>query len=85
MKVEPATPTEIEMMADAMPPRLRASVIALAWCALRYGELAELRRKDIDAASDDPCPTGSDLPPGGPVVGLHRSRTPRPDVSILRA
>ena len=28
-----------------MPPNLRAAVLLAAWCALRQGELAELRRK----------------------------------------
>lgn len=31
-----------------MPERLRLAVHLGAWCALRYGEVAELRRSDID-------------------------------------
>ncbi|GAB2480534.1 hypothetical protein GCM10027030_13190 [Luteococcus sediminum] len=31
-----------------MPERYRAMVHIAAWCALRYGELTELRRKDVD-------------------------------------
>jgi len=41
------TPAEVDELAAQMPPRLRASVIVAAWCALRYGELTELRRSDI--------------------------------------
>lgn len=31
-----------------MPPRYRAMVLLASWCALRFGELAELRRSDVD-------------------------------------
>jgi len=31
-----------------MPDRLRALVLIGAWCGLRFGELIELRRKDLD-------------------------------------
>ena len=33
-----------------MPKRLRLMVLLAAWCAMRFGELAELRRKDIDGS-----------------------------------
>jgi integrase len=46
--LEPATPAELNVIAANMPERLRAAAMISAWCALRYGELAELRRKDID-------------------------------------
>jgi integrase len=46
-KIEPATLAELEILASAMPERYRAMVILGAWCALRFGELAELRRSDI--------------------------------------
>jgi integrase len=82
-KVEPATPAEIEIMADAMPPRLRASVIISAWCALRYGELAELRRKDIDVKRHlIRVRRAVTFPPGGPVVGPPKSDAGVRDVSI---
>lgn len=45
---EPLTVAEIEALADAMPAKRRALVLLGAWCALRFGELAELRRRDID-------------------------------------
>lgn len=47
--LEPATIGELETVSRNMPDRLRAAVAISAWCALRYGELAELRRRDIDA------------------------------------
>jgi len=48
-KVKPATLSELETIAAAMPDRHRLMVLLAAWCALRFGELAELRRGDVDA------------------------------------
>jgi len=31
-----------------MPQRYRLMVLLASWCGLRFGELAELRRKDVD-------------------------------------
>lgn len=42
-----ATPEQVDVIADAMPPRLRMLVLLGAYCQLRFGELAELRRADI--------------------------------------
>ncbi len=82
-KVEPATPAEIEIMADAMPPRLRASVIISAWCALRYGELAELRRKDIDVKRHViRVRRAVVFLKGGPEVGPTKSDAGVRDVSV---
>ncbi len=47
-KSRPATLEELAIIAEHMPERLRLAVLIAAWCALRYGELAELRRGDID-------------------------------------
>lgn len=47
VKIRPATLTELETIATEMPERLRLMVLLAAWCALRFGECAELRRKDI--------------------------------------
>lgn len=47
-RVEPLTLPQLATLADAMPERLRMAVLLGCWCALRYGELAELRRSDID-------------------------------------
>ncbi len=46
--IRPATLAELEAATAAMPERLRAMVLLAAWCAMRFGELAELRRRDID-------------------------------------
>ena len=47
-EVHPATPEELVVITEAMPPRYRLMVQLAAWCALRFGELTELRRGDID-------------------------------------
>lgn len=47
-KVKPATLAEIEALVGAMPPKYRTMTLLAAWCGLRFGELTELRRKDID-------------------------------------
>jgi integrase len=47
-RIEPASLAELETIAGAVPPRYRLMILLAAWCALRFGELAELRRSDID-------------------------------------
>ena len=47
-QVRPATLDELDALAEAMPPRYRLLVHLAAWCALRFGELTELRRLDVD-------------------------------------
>jgi len=46
--IEPATLPQLATITQAMPERLRLAVLLGCWCALRYGEMAELRRSDID-------------------------------------
>ena len=43
---------EIEIIVNAMPDRYKAMVLLAAWCALRLGELTELRRRDITITDD---------------------------------
>lgn len=47
-KVQPASLEELEVLTAAMPERLQLMILLAAWCALRFGELTELRRADID-------------------------------------
>lgn len=46
-KVIPPTPDELQQILDAITPRYRAAVIIAAWGGCRFGEMTELRRKDI--------------------------------------
>ena len=42
------TVAEVEALADAVPKQYRAMVLIAAWCGLRFGEAAALRRDRID-------------------------------------
>ncbi|OBA65742.1 integrase [Mycolicibacterium elephantis] len=46
-KTRPATLDELTTMVEEMPDRFRAMMMLACWGALRFGELVELRRKDI--------------------------------------
>lgn len=46
-KIRPASLDEIATIAQEMPEQYRTMVLLAAWCALRFGELTELRRKDV--------------------------------------
>ncbi|TPG31657.1 tyrosine-type recombinase/integrase [Mycolicibacterium hodleri] len=45
--IRPATLPELETLTAAMPEQYRAMVLLAAWCGARFGELTELRRKDV--------------------------------------
>lgn len=45
---EPASLAELEVIVSEMPEPHRLAILLMAWCALRFGEVVELRRKDID-------------------------------------
>jgi integrase len=47
-RIRPATLAELEALVKALPDRYRLMALLAAWCALRFGELAELRRGDIN-------------------------------------
>ncbi|ORX08143.1 tyrosine-type recombinase/integrase [Mycolicibacillus trivialis] len=48
-QTKPATLDELDIIVEAMPDRFRAMVLLATWAALRFGELVELRRSDIDS------------------------------------
>ena len=48
---KPATPQQIATIVENMPDKYRALVLLAAWCGLRWGEVSELRRKDVDLTS----------------------------------
>ncbi|MCG2798681.1 MAG: site-specific integrase [Cellulomonas sp.] len=53
VKIKPATLDELGVIVTAMPERLQLMVLLASWCALRFGELAELRRGDIELRTLD--------------------------------
>ena len=50
-KIVPATLAELDALTKAMPSKYQLLVLLAAWCGLRFGELAELRRSDIDVTN----------------------------------
>lgn len=82
-KIKPATVDELAVIVEHMPPRYRLLVHLAAWCALRYGELAELRRKDIDLrAGVIRVRRGVTWAGGEPVIGPPKSEAGIRDVVI---
>lgn len=82
-KVKPATLAELETVVGAMPEQLRAMVLLAAWCALRFGELAELRRKDVDVTNMViHIRRGVVLVDGARLVGTPKSDAGMRDVAI---
>jgi integrase len=51
-EVQALTPAELDKVAEALPETYRAAVPLAAWCGLRFGELIELRRKDVHVAGN---------------------------------
>lgn len=58
--IRPATLDELETLVAEMPEQYRAMVLLASWCALRFGELTELRNRDLVLldGDDDGSPTG---------------------------
>lgn len=82
-KVEPATLAELETIAAEMPERYRLMVMFGSWCALRFGELVELRRKDIDLRNGVIHVRRGAVRAGGEVIiGTPKSEAGIRDVAI---
>lgn len=52
-RIQPASLEELAQIVTEMPDRYRALVLMATWCALRFGELTELRQHDVQLADDD--------------------------------
>ncbi len=81
--IRPATLAELAAITEAMPDAYRAAVLLAAWCGLRFGEVAELRRKDVDLPGARlrirRAVTNVD---GANVVGAPKSEAGARDVAI---
>ena len=78
---------ELVKLTQAMPAQYQAMVLLASWCALRFGELTELRRRDIDIDMDAGrgvihVERGVVRAAGGFVVGPPKSDAGRRDVAI---
>jgi integrase len=49
-RIEPASLPELAVIVENVPDRLRLMVMLAAWCACRFEEVSELRRRDIHLA-----------------------------------
>lgn len=47
-RIRPVEMDELEVILRKMPARYRLMVMLACWCSMRFGELAELRRADVD-------------------------------------
>ncbi len=48
------TDAELDALIEVIDPRYTAAVVIAAWCSTRFGELTELRRKDVAVTDDEP-------------------------------
>jgi integrase len=82
-KVRPASLQELEAIVEALPERYKLMALLAAWCAMRFGELAELRRGDIDLRTNRVLITRGVVRAGGVfVVGSPKSDAGVRDVAI---
>ena len=85
-KIRPASVAELAALEAAMPDRLKLTVPLASWTALRFGELIELRRKDIDIDGEvlrvRRAASRVAGVPGGHIVGAPKSAAGIRDVSI---
>lgn len=82
-KIKPATLDELETITTAMPQKYRLMVLLASWCALRFGELVELRRKDIDLKNGIiHVRRGATRAGGQVVIGTPKSDAGTRDVAI---
>ena len=67
-KIRPASLPELEKLTNAMPQQYQAMILLAPWCAPRFGELTELRRRDIELAQH----TQGGQVLNGTRYGVHR-------------
>jgi integrase len=51
-QIRPASLPELEKLTAEMPEQYQALILLASWCALRFGELTELRRGDVVLDAD---------------------------------
>ena len=77
--IRPATLAELTMIMDEMPARYSAMVLLAAWCAPRFGELTELRRRDLRINFDK-----DGTPVDGTLTITRAVVWPQPDTPVVK-
>ncbi|WP_228255078.1 tyrosine-type recombinase/integrase [Ornithinimicrobium avium] len=82
-EIRPATLAELDVLVKEMPDQLGALVLLCAWCALRVGEVLELRRRDLDLNRGVVKVTRAvSWVRGQPIVGTPKSAAGTREVSV---
>ncbi|WP_299520514.1 site-specific integrase [uncultured Serinicoccus sp.] len=82
-QIRPATLAELDVLVKEMPDQLGALVLLCAWCALRVGEVLELRRRDLDLDRGIVKVTRAvSWVRGQPIVGTPKSAAGTREVSL---
>lgn len=79
-RMQIATPEQVEAIAAEMPEQLSLFVLLAAWSGLRFGELAELRRRDVDVSEALPLLRVERA--FGHRDGKHLVDTPKSDAGV---
>ncbi|MGV1007104.1 MAG: tyrosine-type recombinase/integrase [Dermatophilaceae bacterium] len=81
--VKPATVAQLDVIAQNMPENRRAVIALCAWCALRIGEVLELRRGDVDLEQATVSVARAvTWVKGAPVVGSPKSAAGTRQVAV---
>jgi integrase len=73
-RIEPATVEQLQTIINNLRPSYGLMILLASWCALRFGELTELRRGDIDLKGGKiNVSRGVTWVKGKPVVGPPKS------------
>jgi integrase len=82
-QIKPATLAELEKIIAELPDCYALMVLLASWCALRFGELTELRRSDIDLqASKIMVRRAVVVVNGETIIGTPKSTAGIRDVAI---
>lgn len=82
-KVKPLTLQELEVVVAAMPEQRQVMTLLAAWCAMRFGELTELRRRDINQTTGTIHVRRAVVRvAGGTLVGTPKSDAGTRDIAI---
>jgi integrase len=82
-RVRPASLDELATIVEELPPRYKLMALLAAWCAMRFGELTELRRGDLDLQTNRVKIRRAVVRADGQfIVGLPKSDAGIRDVAI---